>query len=317
MIYKTLILLLAMLLGNISAAQSAETAGQSLPERLQLIESLQRRADRLAFGEPGPDNYHLAKARTWLDMALSKYYENDGADIIPVSIAQAEALLDALENDQSDIPMDTPVQVPGTEAVRPDLWEKIAGLKNLEKFSCGQRAIAEAEVHLVWAGREKFESSWSDAKSYARRAEELLDEAQISINGCLLPVRSIERIIIFSDMLFKFGDASLDPAGLWRLHRLVDRIKLADSLDEIVLVGHTDRLRSDGHPERNQLLSELRARSIKQYLIAKGISGEIIHARGVGSAQPLVQCPTNTSKARQIVCLEPNRRVEITLRGTK
>jgi len=97
----------------------------------------------------------------------------------------------------------------------------------------------------------------------------------------------------------------------------VDTIKAAKTLEGVVLVGHTDRLRSDGHSERNQLLSEKRAKSIKQYLVAKGVAGETIHASGVGSSRPVVECPTNTSKTKQIICLQPNRRVEITLRGTR
>ena len=84
-----------------------------------------------------------------------------------------------------------------------------------------------------------------------------------------------------------------------------------------MLVGHTDRLRSDGHPERNQLLSEQRAESIKQYLVGKGIPADKIRASGAGSSQPIVQCPTGMSKEKQVICLRPNRRVEIVLRGGK
>jgi len=306
-----------MLVANTPAVDAAESTGQMLPEQLQQIESLQRRADKLAFGELGPNNYHLAKARVWLDLALSEYYEKEGTGILPGAIEQASALLDALEKQQIGITMDTPQQLPGSEAVRPDLWQKISTYKKHDKFFCGQRAIAEAEVHLVWAGHEKFESGWSYAESYARSAEELLNEAKFLINDCVANKSATEKISLSSDVLFGFAEAAMEPSELWRLNRLVDSIKMAKTLDGVVLVGHTDRLRSDGHPERNQLLSELRARNIKKYLVAKGIPGESIHASGVGSSIPVVECPTNVTKAKQIVCLQPNRRVEVTLRGTK
>jgi outer membrane protein OmpA-like peptidoglycan-associated protein len=311
-------LLLTVMLVTISpAVNAAESSGQMLPEQLQQIESLQRRADKLAFGELGPNNYHLAKARVWLDLALSEYYEKEGTGILPGSIVQAETLLDALEKKQTGITMDTPRQLPGSEAVRPDLWDRISTYKKHDKFFCGQRAIAEAEVHLVWAGHEKFESGWSYAESYARSAEDLLNEAKKSINDCVANISATEKISLSSDVLFGFNEAVMESSELWRINRLVDTIKMTKTLEGVVLVGHTDRLRSDGHPERNQLLSEQRARNIKKYLVAKGIPGESIHASGVGSSQPVVQCPTDTSKAKQIVCLQPNRRVEITLRGTK
>jgi len=312
MIYSSPALLFTLLLVS---APLVHAAGEALPEQLRQIESLQRRADKQAFGEPGANNYHLAKARTWLDLALSEYHENEGTDLVPAAIGQAEKLLDALEKKQADISRDTPVQVPGSEAVRPDLWNRIAAMKKHDKFSCGQRPIAEAEVHLVWAGHEKFESNWEHAQSYARSAEDLLNEAQTSINDCVARMPVIEKVTLSTDALFAFGKSTLEPSALWRLNRLADSINMAKTLEEVVLVGHADRLRSDGHPERNQLLSEQRAESIKQYLIGKGIAEDKIHATGVGSSQPLVECPTASSKEVQAICLQPNRRVEVTLRG--
>lgn len=317
MIKHILALLLAILL-HAGIAQAAEL----LPQQLQRIEALQRRADILATGGVGSDNYHLAKARTWLDLALSEYHENEQTGIVPAAIAQIESLLDALEKQQPDISMDTPRQLSGSEAVRPDLWKKLANMKNSPGFSCGQRPIAEAEVHLVWAGHEKYESSWAHAQTYARSAEILVREAQAAVDACAASLAKIppplaEKITLSSDTLFEFGYAKLDPSALWRLNRLADRIKQQATLEEIVLVGHTDRLRSDGHPERNQLLSEQRAGSIRQYLIGKGIPEDKIHASGAGSTQPQVQCSTMTSKEKQIECLSPNRRVDIILRGAR
>jgi outer membrane protein OmpA-like peptidoglycan-associated protein len=312
MIHSSPALLFTLLLVS---APLAQASGVALPEQLRQIESLQRRADKLAFGEPGANNYHLAKARTWLDMALSEYHENEGTDLVPAAIGQAEKLLDALEKKQADISRDTPVQIPGSEAVRPDLWNRIAAMKKHDKFTCGQRPIAEAEVHLVWAGHEKLESNWEHAQSYARSAEDLLKEAQTSINDCVAKMPVIEKVTLSTDALFALGKSTLEPSALWRLNRLADSIKMAKTLEEVVLVGHADRLRSDGHPERNQLLSEQRAESIKQYLIGKGIAADKIHASGVGSSQPLVECPTASSKEVQVICLQPNRRVEVTLRG--
>src|SRR5450631_318753 len=134
-------LLFIMLLFNYmgSSISLAQASVELLPSQLQQIESLQRRADKLAFGEPGANNYHLAKARTWVDLALGEYHENESTGIVPAAIAQAEALLDALEKKQVNITMYTQAQVPGSVAVRPDLWKKISAMKSNEKFSCGQR----------------------------------------------------------------------------------------------------------------------------------------------------------------------------------
>ena len=120
--------------------------------------------------------------------------------------------------------MNMPAQTPGSEAVRPDLSEKISKLKSHEKFSCGQRPIAEAEVYLVWTGHEKAESGWSHAQSYARSAENLIYTAEVAIQNCATapamvttaplvaepvivppPTEVVEKISLASDALFEFG----------------------------------------------------------------------------------------------------------------
>jgi OmpA-OmpF porin, OOP family len=310
------LLLLGVLMGNISTALAVDDV---MPQQSQQIETLQRRAEKLAFDGLDANNYHLAKARTWLDLATSEYYDKDDSGIVPAAIGQAETLLDALEKKQAVIGMDTPMQVTGSEVVRPDLWEKIAALKKNKSFSCAQPPIAEAEVYLVWTGHEKSESGWSHAEPYVRATEDRIYAAQVAIDNCvkLAPPPVLEKTTLSSDALFAFNKATLNPSALSRLDELAESIKKANGLVEVDLVGHTDRLRSDGHPERNQLLSEQRAESIKQYLVGKGIPADKIRASGAGSSQPIVQCPTGMSKEKQVICLRPNRRVEIILRGKK
>jgi OOP family OmpA-OmpF porin len=311
-------LLFSILLGNVSHALADDGAQQ--------IETLQRRAEKLSFEGQDSNNYHLAKARTWLNLAYTEYYDKDDTGIVPAAIGYAEALLDALEKKQTNIAMETSQQGTGSEVVRPDLWDKIAALKKHARFTCGQRPVAEAEVYLVWTGHEKSESGWSHAEPYVRGVENRIYEAQVAIDNCaqtsspVAPIVSpqvMEKITLSSDALFAFGKSTLNPSALSRLDELAESIKKTNTLEEVVLVGHTDILRSDGHPERNQLLSEQRAESIKQYLIGKGIAADKIHASGAGSSQPLVECSTKQSKAKQVICLQPNRRVEIILRGAK
>jgi OOP family OmpA-OmpF porin len=308
---------LALLMFCTPVAQASEEV-QS--EQLQKIESLQQRATKLASGDIGSENYYLAKAQAWLDLATSEHYEKDTSGALAAAIEKAETLLNALENKQTDINMDTPFQVPGSEAIRPDLQEQIAILKTNDKFSCGQRQIATAEIYLVWAGHEFYESGQSHAESYIRSVENLIYEGKVAMDNCaaaqvVAVAPPMEKITLSSDALFAFNKATLNASALSSLDELAENIKKTNVLEEIVLVGHTDRLRSDGRPERNQLLSEQRAESIRQFLIDKGIPAEKIHASGAGSTQPIVECSNKLSKTKQIACLQPNRRVEITLRA--
>lgn len=327
-------LLLFTLLGTWSLAVVA--AGVS-PVDLESIVAQQRRADTLAFGKIGSNNYHLAKARTWLDMATSEYHEADTSGVMAVATTQAETLLAALENNQTNISTDTPMDFPGTEKVRPDLWEKILTIKSKD-FTCGQRKLAEGEVQLVWAGHEKIESGWSHAEPYVRIAENSIIEAQIAINICNAPVvaappvkaaapivvisspaaTATQKITLSGDALFALGKSTLSRTAAPSLDNLVDRINKVTAFDEITLVGHTDRLRTDGHQERNQTLSEDRAETVKKYLASKGIDANKMHARGAGSSQPIVQCnDPKMNKTQLAACLQPNRRVEIIFHGVR
>jgi len=84
----------------------------------------------------------------------------------------------------------------------------------------------------------------------------------------------------------------------------------------IIAVGHTDRLGSDAY---NQKLSERRAASVKTYLVSKGIDANRVYTEGKGEKNPVTkadQCPGPKSK-KVIECLQPDRRVDIELIGTK
>lgn len=71
--------------------------------------------------------------------------------------------------------------------------------------------------------------------------------------------------------------------------------------DPIVLEGHTD---SKGSDERNQVLSERRAFSVRDYLTGRGISKDRIKTIGYGMLKPVA---TNDTEAGRAL----NRRVEI------
>jgi len=127
-------------------------------------------------------------------------------------------------------------------------------------------------------------------------------------------MRTIESFALQSDALFVFDKSSLDsmlPAGKADLDKAIEQIKTHEGVADIAVVGHTDRI---GSAAVNQRLSEARADTVRAYLIAHGLVGTLIHARGVGATEPSSDCPDGAAGA-VIACLQPDRRVEITVRG--
>ena len=122
------------------------------------------------------------------------------------------------------------------------------------------------------------------------------------------------RISFSADALFAFDKSTLKPEGKVMLDDLARQLDGA-TYDRIVATGHTDRF---GSNEYNQKLSERRAASVKDYLVAKGIASNRIAADGKGETQPETksgECAGPRS-ARVITCLQPDRRVDVEMSGT-
>jgi len=127
---------------------------------------------------------------------------------------------------------------------------------------------------------------------------------------------SNEKITVAADALFDFDKAVLRPEGKAKLDELVSKAK-AVNLEVILAVGHTDRLGSDAY---NQKLSEKRAAAVKEYLVAKGIEANKVYTEGKGEKQPVTggKCGKSEKKTKALIdCLQPDRRVDIEVIGTK
>ena len=109
--------------------------------------------------------------------------------------------------------------------------------------------------------------------------------------------------------------ATLRPAGKAKLDELVSKAQ-AIKLEVILAVGHTDRIGGDAY---NQKLSEKRAAAVKEYLVSKGIEANRVYTEGKGEKQPVTgdKCKGNTKSKALIDCLQPDRRVDIEVIGTK
>jgi outer membrane protein OmpA-like peptidoglycan-associated protein len=129
------------------------------------------------------------------------------------------------------------------------------------------------------------------------------------------PAVQDNKIVLAGDALFKSGKSSiksLSTEGKKRLDEVAVKLKAVGAIEQIVIVGHAD---VTGKAKANQKLSEQRARSVKSYLVAKGVKPALIVTSGVGDSQPVVECDMKLPKAKLVECLAPNRRVEIEIRA--
>jgi OmpA-OmpF porin, OOP family len=133
------------------------------------------------------------------------------------------------------------------------------------------------------------------------------------------PAPTSEKVTFAADALFDFDKAVLRADGKAKLDDLVSKLA-GVSLEVIIAVGYTDRI---GPMKHNMDLSVRRSQAVKDYLVSKGIEPNRVYTEGKGPANPVKQCPDPSPKgeirnrAQLIECLQPNRRVEVEVVGTR
>lgn len=181
-----------------------------------------------------------------------------------------------------------------------------------------ERARAEAEAEAQRAAQEKAAAvaqqqaaaqQLAEARQSAEQAEQeklqLREQLRQQLNVILETRETVRGLIInMSDVLFDSGRYSLKPGAREKLAK-VSGIILAHPGLNLEIEGHTDSVGSD---EYNQHLSEQRANSVRDYLVAQGLSGGTISAVGLGKADPVTT--NSTPSGRQ-----QNRRVELVVSG--
>jgi OOP family OmpA-OmpF porin len=129
----------------------------------------------------------------------------------------------------------------------------------------------------------------------------------------------IHKIALETELLFDFDSAGLRPGGRAKLDEIALKLHGAD-IQSIEAIGHADRIASDAY---NQALSDERAAAVKAYLANLGIDAREIRAEGRGESEPVTgeRCtglgPENRDNLKLARCLQPDRRVELEVRGVK
>lgn len=110
------------------------------------------------------------------------------------------------------------------------------------------------------------------------------------------------QTIILKNILFETGSAQLKESSFTELNKLAAELKKQPGL-KIEISGHTDNV---GNEATNKLISENRAKAVKDYLVKMGVAVDRISTIGYGSKKPIAD--NNSDEGRR-----ENRRVEFTV----
>lgn len=129
---------------------------------------------------------------------------------------------------------------------------------------------------------------------------------QVDENGCELviapppPPVDLNQLILSSETSFEFNSAQLKPAAYPELDKMLEQMKKYP-MSRWRIEGHTDNV---GSEEGNIKMSQMRAESVLNYFVSRGIPQVRFEVVGMGSKSPIADNKTEEGRAK-------NRRVEI------
>lgn len=109
-----------------------------------------------------------------------------------------------------------------------------------------------------------------------------------------------DEVVITDRIFFAFNKATIEQRSHGLLKSVADVFKQFPALKKVRVDGHTDDVGTD---EKNQTLSEQRAKAVMDFLIKAGVEKERLESKGFGKSQPLDAGKTEEARNK-------NRRVE-------
>jgi outer membrane protein OmpA-like peptidoglycan-associated protein len=172
-----------------------------------------------------------------------------------------------------------------------------------------QQQLAQAEAEKARLAAQQSDAQRQQAEAARMQAENektaLRERLRQQLNLILETRESARGLIVnISDVLFDFNKYTLKPGAREKMAKVAG-ILLAYPGLKIQVEGHTDAVGSD---EYNLKLSQQRADSVRDYLVAQAVPAANVTAVGLGKANPVAS--NDNAAGRQ-----QNRRVELIVSG--
>lgn len=285
----------SLLLGSTTLIACASTPPQEL---ISARDAYRRAAAGPAVKlAPAP----LDEAKKSLDRAEQEFAEEGNcsstADLAYIAERQVQVAEAKASIQNSQLQKENAKEL-ATKALRDNLSktrEQLAMTKE-ESIATEQKlAVTEERSMSTAAQLEEEKKARAAAEEQARAAQEALEK--------VASVKNEERGMVISlsgSVLFATGQSALLPAASNALDNVATALKQGKPNQTIIIEGHTDNVGSDA---TNESLSLRRAQSVRNFLIARGVTAPI-QAVGVGESRPIAENTNAEGRAN-------NRRVEI------
>ena len=302
---------------------------EAIARDLAIFDDYERRLSAAAPNPSGAQRYLAARATEYVRIARDAYERNDRTDFVEDALAWAATDIETLQRDGANAVMPSAVPMPkGTQRSDEALWAKADGLRRDAGSLSAPDDIARAEGQLMRAGYMFLAGPACIVESPLVAATRYLNGVDGSRLPTPLPVPDVtptqpmpvrppneptpptspsancatpERLAGVPTMVhFALDKSFLAPTTKAVLDELVGKIGQYSGI-RVVLSGHTDVRAPDDY---NQALSERRVKSVRSYLVSKGLSEGRLSILAFGEKRVLVPGTKVMDHAR-------NRRVAI------
>jgi outer membrane protein OmpA-like peptidoglycan-associated protein len=164
--------------------------------------------------------------------------------------------------------------------------EQSPGAKSCPEKLAQAKELAKKGVEAYWACRTK------EGLAMLAQARQLAKEAELC-----------QTVTLTGGVHFAFDSAELTAAGKAVLDKHIGNLKANPNM-KVELAGHTCSIGSEAY---NQGLSERRAQSVYNYLVANGIDAGRMTTVGYGETRPIASNATEEGRSL-------NRRVEVIIK---
>lgn len=248
---------------------------------------LEPERDDVAKARATPVTFQLPEEKFSSEKIVSENPDAKNPPRLDTAILNEKPVLDDPVNQSTPISSSLPT---ASDAPLGDILKEMPTLQS-DPLSSLPQLIAVA------AAGKSFPAQPSDGRGFTN-----LDEL-LAQTGPLTP--EIAPILLPGDLLFEYDAYRLQPGAISSMQKL-GQLLLRNPRSRFLIEGHSD---SFGPDDYNLRLSELRAQTVKEWLISSmGIPADSIETRGFGESR-LVAPATGSIEEQQI-----NRRVEIVIR---
>jgi outer membrane protein OmpA-like peptidoglycan-associated protein len=252
------------------------------------------------------EDARLITLKSQADARLAKERSDSADREASANAAAADARTAANDADRARTAAQAQADLAREEAQRAaqrasDDAKALAERTRLDAESAAQRAARDKEA--VEAANQQAKRA--AAEQAEREKQELRTKLSEQLNAILQTKDSARGLIVnMSDVLFDTGQYSLRVGAREKLAKISGIVLAYPSLT-LEVEGHTDNVGSD---ELNLRLSENRADSVRDFLVAQGIVRSSVGAHGFGEGQPVAT--NDTPSGRQ-----QNRRIDFVVSG--